>query len=51
MLDQTVVCNPIVYCTRKYIDVVNGIAEASMQEAIEKVKALPEYAAKGEVHV
>ena len=33
------------------MSVLNGIAEASMQDAIEKVKALPHYATKGEVHV
>ncbi|KAL5491022.1 hypothetical protein EMCRGX_G016236 [Ephydatia muelleri] len=30
------------------MSVLNGIAEASMQDAIEKVKALPHYATKGE---
>ena len=43
--------HPIVYHTLKYMNVVNGIAEASMQDAIERVKALPDYAIKGEVHV
>lgn len=43
--------HPIVYHTLKYMNVVNGIAEASMQDAIERVKALPDYATKGEVHV
>ena len=33
------------------MSVLNGIAEASMQDAIEKVKALPHYTTKGEVHV
>ena len=41
---------PIVYYTLKYMSVLNGIAEASMQDAIEKVKALPDYATNGEVH-
>ena len=39
----------IVYSTLKYIHVVNGITEASMQDAIERVKALPHYETKGEV--
>ena len=42
---------PIVYYTLRYMSVLNGIAEASMQDAIEMVKALPHYATKGEVHV
>ena len=31
-----------------YQNVVNGIAETSMQNAIERVKALPDYATNGE---
>lgn len=40
----------IVYYTFKYMSVLNGIAEAFMQDAIEKVKVLSDYATKGEVH-
>ena len=42
---------PIVYNRLKYINVVKGIAEASMQDAIERVKALPDYTTKGEVQL
>lgn len=39
------------YHTLKYLNVVNGISEAAMQDAIERVKALPDYAAKGAVNI
>ena len=46
MLHNVVVCNRL-----KYRDVVKGIVETSMQDAIENVKALPDYVDKGEVLV
>ena len=38
-----------VYRTCGYLRVVDDVAKKSMQEAVDEVRALPEYAAKGEV--
>jgi len=38
-----------VYKDCGYMDIVDTAAEKSMQEAVEEVKLLPDYATKGEV--
>ena len=39
----------LVYNRCAYIDIVAGLAEKSMQAAVDEVKGLPEYSANGEV--
>ena len=40
-----------VYYGSGYIDVVRGLAEDSMNAAVEEIKALPGYAENGEVTI
>ena len=39
-----------VYNRHGYIELVDRLAQHSMQAAVEEVQALPEYSTKGEVH-
>ena len=45
----TIVAYNTVYRACSYLEVVQQVAEESMQEAVDEVCTLPEYAAKGEV--
>ena len=44
-------CYFSVYSRHAYVDIVDQLAQHSMQAAVEEVQALPEYSTKGEVQL
>ena len=48
---QLTLCYLLVYKSGRYLEAVNTCAKLSMMKAITEVKALPHYAASGEVHM
>lgn len=46
---SNVAFSSLVYNQCGYIDIVQVLAESSMQAAVEEIKALPEYSSEGEV--